>query len=405
MLLQHFSDLHIGFERGTRTDSLGVNVRARDVERSLDNLLQQALTIRPDIVVAAGDIFHVAQPLPHAEDVALSFFRQLVEAGIACFVPGGNHDRSRYLAKGQVLALLRQVGVHVADDKPESFTVTIRGKSVRVLCVPECAAKVAEYLPDATADYNVLAVHVGLKGTIPNALADLLPFEALNAEAFHYVALGDYHNYKQLADNAFYSGAIELTTTDVFGEDHTKGFILRNLETGAHEFRALPGIRAHVDLPVIYADKMPPSDIDAAIAANVAAAEGGVAGKVVRQRILGIENSVKHTLDWRAIRKLRSAALIFDLKCEVPEVTTVGFPNFYAPIEDDNYTDADLYALLNPDEEAAGGEIEGDALEALLLSGDDVYESSAGHVGKSYVWNFSSGRMEAVGGDVRMEAA
>ena len=76
-----------------------------------------------------------------------------------------------------------------------------------------------------------------------------------------YVALGHFHVYREIAPNAYYSGSIEYTSANAWGElveerqagVPGKGFIERDLDTGAHTFHPIDHARRLVDLPTVSA--------------------------------------------------------------------------------------------------------------------------------------------------------
>ena len=75
---------------------------------------------------------------------------------------------------------------------------------------------------DNSADYNIFMSHgavTGIKEFKMNEFNELfIPTTALSKE-FNYIALGHYHTYTKIGENAFYSGSSErLTFAEVEGK-------------------------------------------------------------------------------------------------------------------------------------------------------------------------------------------
>jgi exonuclease SbcD len=320
MRIAHLSDPHLGHSRYNRVDASGVNQRMADVHATFGRAVDMIVAARPDVVLVAGDIFDRASAGPAAEFFACEQFRKLAAvAPVICVA--GNHDETNNAAKGASINLLRQHGVRLAKDRAERFNVA----GVAVLAVPECVATTTVFEPDPNHATNILLVHAAIKGTQQGY--GTIEVDALNADRWEYVACGDYHQFHSLASNAFYSGSLEFVSTDPWRESRAgvpKGFIVFDTETGAHEFHEVPGLRPHIDLAPIYADRMTPEHVQAAIVAAVESIEGGIDDRVVRLVVHGIERSVQYSLDHRVIRRYKGRALHFQLDMRRPEEFTVG---------------------------------------------------------------------------------
>jgi exonuclease SbcD len=152
----------------------------------------------------------------------------------------------------------------------------------------------------------------------------------LHADEWDYVALGDYHVYHAVAPNAYYSGATEYTSSNIWLEIETeatkpehergKGIIERDLSTGAHTFHQLESARTIVDLAPIDAEGMTAAQVSDAILAAAADAQD----KIVRQVVTGIPKYVVRDLDHRAIRQVKAAALHYLLDTRLPEENAHG---------------------------------------------------------------------------------
>lgn len=332
MRLVHLSDLHIGFRRYGKSTSAGVNQREADVAAAFRNAVDQILQIKPDLILVAGDVFHVVRPsntaIIHAF-VQLSRIRAALP-NVPVVMVAGNHDMPRAAETGSILRLFAQIGVTVVDRQSEKYDFPELGLSV--LAIPEGDHPAA--VPDPAFRFNVLLLHGEIEGVgaVYGDSGDRRAATWTTAEIKHegwtYVALGHYHVYRQVLPNAWYAGSIDYATANPWGdlrEERThkvpgKGFIVHNLETGQHEFRPIVGGRGHIDLPPLDGAGMSPVELNEAIAKAVARCPGGIDGKVVRLLVRNVPRHVMRELDHKAIREWKTRALHFHLDARKPEL-------------------------------------------------------------------------------------
>ena len=116
MRLVHLSDLHLGFRQFQRSTPGGINQREADVAKSFTNALDKIITLRPDVVLIAGDVFHTVRPtnpaILHAFTQFSRLMRELPEAKVV--IAAGNHDLPRM--------------IHYATDPPLFGSVWDAGK-------------------------------------------------------------------------------------------------------------------------------------------------------------------------------------------------------------------------------------------------------------------------------------
>ncbi|MCE2942239.1 MAG: exonuclease SbcCD subunit D [Gemmatimonadota bacterium] len=337
MRLVHLSDLHLGFRRYARLTPGGINQREADVAQAFKRAIDQVIALAPDLVLFGGDIFHVVRPsnpaIIHAY-LQLSRLRQALPGAIVVMV-AGNHDTPRAAETGCILRLFAPLGIHVADRVAERFVFPER--DLAVLAVPDTGDRPA-LTPEPGVRRNVLLLHGEVEGVVPvHAAADdraaaTWTTESLVAGGWDYIALGHYHVYRQVAPNAWYSGALEYASANPWGELREeraarlpgKGFIEHDLDSRAHRFHAVPAPRALVDLPPIEARGLSAAELDAAIAAAVTACPGGIAGKVVRLVARDVPRHVLRELDHKAMRAWKAEALHFQLDARKPELVRPG---------------------------------------------------------------------------------
>lgn len=334
MRIVHLADLHLGFRQYQRQTPSGINQREADVAATMQRAVGQIITLAPELIVVAGDVFHSVRPsnpaILHAFRTFSALRDQLPDTPIV--MVAGNHDAPRTAETGCILRLFREIGVHVADAKPELFTFPSR--SLAVLAVPDVPGiERPPLLPPDGFDHTVLVMHGSVDGVLPKHAA---PFGAppievsindLHSDAWSYIAMGHYHVYQEIAPRAYYSGSLDYTSANPWGElmeqrDRRvpgKGFIEHNLATGKHEFHPVAPSRPLIDLPPIDAAGMGAAELDAALRARVDAAPGGIDDRVVRMTIWNIPRHLIRELDQVALREYRKRAMHFHLDARRPE--------------------------------------------------------------------------------------
>jgi DNA repair exonuclease SbcCD nuclease subunit len=332
--LVHLSDLHLGFRQYQRLTPGGVNQREADVAATFRNAIDKVIELAPDVVIVAGDIFHSVRPTNQAILHAFLQFSRLSRAlpDAIIVLVAGNHDTPRSTETGGILPLLAQLGLHVVDRKAERLAFPDRELSI--LAVPDVPGLVQPSLtPDAAARYNVLAIHGEVAGVLPawvsaaDRAAVTVPREELGAR-WDYIALGHYHVYTEVAPNAYYSGSIEYTSVNTWGETHEqdkadvpgKGFVERNLATGEHIFHVLDPVRPLIDFEPVRARGLTAAELDAKIKDAVESCDGGIDDKVVRLVVFDVSRHIARDLDHKTIRDYKRRALHFHLDLRRPDV-------------------------------------------------------------------------------------
>lgn len=342
MRLVHLSDLHLGFRQFHRTTPAGINQREADVGNSFTKAIDKTIALAPDLVLVAGDVFHNVRPtnpaILHAFVQFARLVRELPNAAVA--MVAGNHDIPRTSESTCILRLFQQLGIQVADgsvrgaDDPPARRFRFEALDLSVLAVPEVDNQLLDWAPDPAARYNVLLTHAEAEGLYPAdqrpdvATPLRVPASVLASTEWHYIALGHYHVYKRMGPNAYYCGALDYVSPNLWAEVVEqrkeklpgKGIIERDLDSGKQTFHAIPDQREFHDLPAIEGRGMSAADLDAAIAAAVARVPGGIDGKVVRLVTRDVPRHVVRELDHRALRELQRRALHFHLDTRRPEV-------------------------------------------------------------------------------------
>jgi DNA repair protein SbcD/Mre11 len=333
MRLVHLSDLHLGFRQYQRLTPGGINQREADVAATFRRAVDQVIALQPDLVVFGGDIFHTVRPSNPAILHAFAQLARLTQAlpQAVVVMVAGNHDLPRAAETGCILRLFQPLGIHVADMEARRFAFPERDLSV--LAVPDLPTR-PDLSPDPAARYNVLLLHGEVEGMLPASIASQeraaleISKSELGAQRWSYVALGHYHVHREIAPNAYYSGSVDYTSANPWGELYEerttgvpgKGIVEHDLDTGAHRFHEIQGSRTLIDLPNISAAGLTVKELDAAIAAAIDRCPGGIDDKVVRLVVRDAPRHVVRELDHKALRDAKRRALHFHLDTRRPEV-------------------------------------------------------------------------------------
>lgn len=329
MKLVHLADLHLGFRQYQRQTERGLNQREADVANAFRKAIDKVIDLKPEVVVIGGDVFHAVRPTNPAILHAYTQFSRLMESlpdAIVVMV-AGNHDTPRTTETGWILRLFTSLGITVVEEEPKH----LRFDDLSVFAVPS-NSRDPEFKPDESARYKVLLFHnlldevaVRLGPHARNASNSSL--RAINPEVWDYVAMGHYHVYDRLAPNAYYSGSIEYTSSNIWGEVDEekrkgirgKGFIEYDLAARTMKFHELPLARRVVDIRQIEAGGMTSADLSDAICAAVDGCEGGIDDRIVRLIVRDVPRHILRDIDHRKIREFKRRALNFLLDARRPE--------------------------------------------------------------------------------------
>lgn len=338
MRLVHLADLHLGFRQYQRLTPTGVNQREADVARTFARAIDRTIALAPDLVVIAGDVFHVVRP---PNPAILHAFKQFMRLQLALpnttvIMVAGNHDAPRTAETGSILKLFQECGVRVVDGTAERISLPEFDTSV--LAVPDVPGHVRPVLaPDPAFRHNVLLLHGEVAGVLPPGAASAeragveIPREDLRAPEWDYIALGHYHVYREIAPNAYYAGSIDYTSFDAWGERRDeqqlgipgKGLIERDLATGRHTFHPLEPSRVLADLAPVEGAGLGARELDAAVRAAVDAVPGGIEDKIVRLRVVDVPRHIAREMDHKSLREFKRRALHFQFETVRPEVARV----------------------------------------------------------------------------------
>lgn len=337
MKLAHIADPHLGIRQYHRQTPGGINQREADIANAFRTAIDQVIAAAPDATVIAGDLFHAVRPTNAAIVFAFQQFQRLREAlpNAPVVLIAGNHDTPRSAETGSILRLFEELGVDVAAD--EARRLIYPELDLSISAVPHQAlmgqARTA-LRPEGAQKYQVLVLHGEIEGVIPSdrSAADyggaLVDLQEIGPDLWTYVALGHYHVQHQVAGRAWYAGALEYVSPNLWGElveedqhgSPGKGWLLADLDTDRVERHAVPLAREILDLEPVRAEGKSAAAVDALITERLGAVFGGIADKIVRLRVFDIPRHVARELDHAAIRRYKVEALHFHLDLRRPEI-------------------------------------------------------------------------------------
>ncbi|MDQ2952832.1 MAG: metallophosphoesterase [Chloroflexota bacterium] len=312
----------------------GINQREADVAQSFTRAVDKVIELAPDVVLIGGDVFHQVRPTNTAILHAYLQFARLRGAlpHAEIVMVAGNHDTPRSNDAGSILRLFGAMGLHVVDAEPRALDFPTLDLSV--LAVADNHHPRPRLAPHGNRRWNVLLLHGEVEGMLgPFAATHELatqeiPQHDLHQSRWDYIGLGHYHVYRRLAPNQFYSGSLDYTSTNTWGEKMEeqmagvpgKGIIEHDLATGEHTFHHLPPAREFVDLPALSARGLTTEEVNARVLAAIDACAGGIDDKVVRLVVRDLPRHITRQLDHRQLREFRRRALHFHLDTRRPEM-------------------------------------------------------------------------------------
>ncbi len=332
MRIAHLADLHLGFRAYHRQTDQGVNRREADIFASFREALDRIADLQVELVLMAGDIFHVPRPSNYA---IVQAQRELLRFRSKCSAPivmiAGNHESVRSTDNRCILEALELIPeVKAVSHTTQELTI---GDSLRLVCIPHNDLPQIEnynFAPSSEYAYNVLMVHGTVDSDRINDYGGHDVPRSLVEMAWDYVACGHFHSFTHLGGHAYYAGAIERTSNNIWQEaEEQKGFIEFNLATHSATFHALSKPRPTVDLPVIDARQLSIARLNEMLLDH--AEQVDITDKVVRQKIINIPKTMQKLLDYRSIRQLQARALHYLLDLRSPEQQALQETGISAP--------------------------------------------------------------------------
>lgn len=342
MKIAHFSDTHLGFRAYGRINSYGQNQRESDVFRTFRRFLESIHSHDPDVVLHTGDFFHVVRP---SNQTILGAFSELSRfqserRNKPLIIIAGNHESPRTVETNCILKLFGNEdatgsigGIFVFVDSPRGVLI----EDVEFLLLPSRALAMKDttlFEPDSRAKASVLAAH-GLDSSLGYGAADFDQKE-FNPERWSYLALGDYHVFKEIGKTAAYSGSTDYTSSNIWEEIETpKGWVLYDSDTGTKRFIQVDPVRAAIDLPVIDAEELSVESLESALLTAVTWGEDEQ--PIVRQRVINAEPGLRAKISSKTISEIKARCLYyrFDLQMRTLSAPSEGASHLIGGLDDE----------------------------------------------------------------------
>jgi len=310
----HMADVHLGYRRYNKLSKSGLNQRELDVNLAFQEAITRIISLKPDVTIIAGDLFHAVRP---SNSIVTFCFRQLRrlarDTGAPVVIIAGNHETPKRADTGSVLQLFSEIeNVYVAESGYEVFSFAEKGLSVA--CLPHTALLELESVTLRADDrfaHNILVVHgqVNERWVSDFGGADV-ELKALAPHEWDYIALGHVHIHRPVALNAAYSGALEHTSTNIWSEASIgKGFLEVSLPGGKRNFHPLTSPREIAVLEPLEVEGAEPGEVMELIRDRLDSIAGGMDGKIVRLEVRGISRETYRHLDHKELRVARARAL------------------------------------------------------------------------------------------------
>ncbi len=347
----HFADAHIDMANYGRHDpETGLPMRVLDFLKSLDQIVDTAISEKVDLVLFAGDAYKDRTPAPTFQREWGKRMRRLSDAGIPILMIVGNHDLSPTTGRAHALQEFETLGLprtYIAARPTFYKPADLGGLPVQILALPWInRSGLVAALNLSTADPSqvfsemegrisgivqgwleeidpsipvILAAHCSIQGAeygqerMVMLGGDLvLPAGLVKDPRLDYTALGHIHKYQNLNEGAhppvIYPGSIERVD---FGEvSQEKYFVIAHIERGRTRVdrRKLTGIRTFIDRRVELTD---PDEITAQLLAALPPQED-LAGAIVRL-VAEYPRQWEAQIDESALREHTAGAFEFQL--------------------------------------------------------------------------------------------
>jgi len=300
MKVLHFADAHIDMANYGRHDPVsGLPLRVLDFLRSLDIIVDTAITEKVELVLFAGDAYKDRSPGPTFQREWGRRMMRLSRAGIPTLLLVGNHDISPTSGRAlsfQEFDTLEVPHIQILAKPALLGPAELEGLPIQVIALPwinrAAVAAAMQNEGDASGDANrtledryihlvnhlfgelnpslpaVLLAHGSVEGAVYGGERTVLlggdftlPRSLVRDQRLDYTALGHIHKMQELNEGmhppVVYPGSIERVDAGEAGDD--KYFVIAEIQKGKTkvDLRKLTGIRKFITREVRIDHKSP----------------------------------------------------------------------------------------------------------------------------------------------------
>lgn len=377
----HIADTHIGYSAYRKLNEVtGLNQREMDTYDAFKQFVDYAVAastnpgkLKVDLIVHAGDLFDSVRPSNRAISFVIGQLLRLSEAGIPFIVIEGNHERPRLKETGSVFSLLEHIP-NVQVVYGDSYKIlefqTFEKSLIRIHAIPHsddienekkrmllaARSNLRETELNETDNgsdnnnnngfrFNIALIHASVSSSGSTGGGDagsgpaIFLMEEFNEQIvgiddminFDYIALGHYHKYTRVREDAYYAGSTERFSFDEVNDDKCFLEVMlseegKKLEVIVHRLRT----REMVDLkPISCSSLAGLNEIRSAIMHRIR--ECNPDDKVIRLKVQDIPLQVYHSLDFDELKRLTRSSVHCDIKYDFlrdNELPTAEQPTF-----------------------------------------------------------------------------
>jgi DNA repair exonuclease SbcCD nuclease subunit len=325
MKFLHIADTHLGYSAYRKVTEYGINQREMDVYNAFKQFVDYAIKSKPDLIIHAGDLFDSVRPNNRAITFAVDQIIRLSKEKISFIVISGNHEHPKLKETGHILSIFDHIDhvYPIYKAKYETLSFNIKNEKITVHAIPQCEQKkqyddeVKKLKSDTTSDYNILVSHGAITGIQVFSMNEFneqfIPKQVISKN-FDYVALGHFHRFTKLANNAYYSGSTERFT--FIDAPDKKGFLELELSKQKLklDFIELKN-RPMIDPKPIRCSNLKIEEIMKKIKETIL--EIKPKEKTFRITLNDIPASIYRGIDFGEIRKLSNESAHFEIKANV----------------------------------------------------------------------------------------
>ena len=325
MKILHVADTHLGFSAYRKATQDGINQREIDIYNAFEQFIDYAIDVKPDLIIHAGDLFDNVRPNNRAITFAINQIVKLSKNKIPIIIISGNHEHPKIRETGHIFSIFDHLeNVYpVYNSKYEKISFQIQDKKLIIHALPQCNSKkefeeeLKKLKSDKQADYNIFVSHgsvTGVQEFTMNEFNELIIPAKILSRDFDYIALGHFHKYTKLAENAFYAGATEnLTFADA---NEKKGFIeLKLSEKSLKQNFVEINTRPMIDIKPIKCTGLKLDQIMKEIKQKIQEIKPDQ--KTFRITLDDISTNVYRSIDFNEIQKLTNKAVHYEIKANL----------------------------------------------------------------------------------------